>query len=66
MGHWQWVPAAPPPCPFPTTHWARPTTASAGPTKHPRVLGSHPAPQLYTAEAPAPYVPTEIESALTP
>ncbi|XP_048496094.1 uncharacterized protein LOC125495452 [Beta vulgaris subsp. vulgaris] len=64
MGHWQWIPAPPPPCPFPTTRWARPTAAPAGPTRQGGVLGSHPAPQLYNAEAPASLVPTDIETAL--
>lgn len=66
MGHWQWVPAAaPPPCPFPTTRWARPPAAPTGPTRHSGVLGPHPTPQLYTAAAaPTTYVPTDIESAM--
>ncbi|XP_056688480.1 uncharacterized protein [Spinacia oleracea] len=68
---WQWVPnftSPPPPCPFSTQAWAKPTTSPTRASGQQRVLGSYPQ-HVYAASGPTgsyvpTYVSTDIESAM--
>ena len=59
---WGWTPPpwAIPPCPYPTSQWARPT-GPTGPPRQPGILGQRP--QAYAASTSS-HTPTDIEAAM--